>query len=66
MTYRQACESINSHVRKAEKSSLVIYANSITGTKEDEKGEESERGIHHMKGYTVFNVEQIEGLPEIY
>jgi antirestriction protein ArdC len=28
------------------------------------KGEESEREIPYMKGYTVFNVEQIEGLPE--
>ena len=26
-------------------------------------GEESERDIYFMKGYTVFNVEQIEGLP---
>ena len=26
----------------------------------------SEREIPYMKGYTVFNVEQIDGLPEIY
>jgi antirestriction protein ArdC len=26
-------------------------------------GEESERDIPFMKGYTVFNVEQVEGLP---
>jgi antirestriction protein ArdC len=65
MTYRQACE-LNAHVCKGEKGSLVVYANSITRTEADEKGEESEREIHYMKGYTVFNVEQIEGLPEIY
>jgi len=65
MTYRQA-EALDAHVRKGEKGSLVVYANSITRTEEDDKGEESEREIHYMKGYTVFNVEQIEGLPDIY
>lgn len=44
-----------------------MYANAITRTKHDEKtGEDVEREIPYMKGYTVFNVEQIEGLPEIY
>jgi antirestriction protein ArdC len=65
MTFRQASE-LNAHVRKGEKGSLVVYANSITRTEEDDAGEESEREIHFMKGYTVFNVEQIEGLPEHY
>jgi antirestriction protein ArdC len=65
MTYRQATE-LNAHVRKGEKGSLVVYANSITRTEQDGDGEETEREIHFMKGYTVFNVEQIEGLPEIY
>jgi antirestriction protein ArdC len=65
MTFRQASE-LNAHVRKGEKGSLVVYANSITRSEEGKDGEESEREIHYMKGYTVFNVEQIEGLPEIY
>jgi antirestriction protein ArdC len=65
MTYRQASE-LKAHVRKGEKGSLVVYANAITRTEEGEQGEESQREIHYMKGYTVFNVEQIEGLPEIY
>jgi antirestriction protein ArdC len=65
MTFRQASE-LNAHVRKGEKGSLVVYANSITRTEEDAQGEESEREIHYMKGYTVFNVEQIEGLPDLY
>jgi hypothetical protein len=43
-----------------------VYANSITRTEEDDKGGETEREIHYMKGYSVFNVEQIEGLPEHY
>jgi antirestriction protein ArdC len=66
MTYRQAAE-FGAHVRKGEKGSLVVYANSITRTEHDAKtGEDLEREIPYMKGYTVFNVEQIEGLPEIY
>jgi antirestriction protein ArdC len=65
MTFRQATE-LNAQVRKGEKGSLVVYANAITRTEENEKGEEEECSIPYMKGYTVFNVEQIEGLPEQY
>ena len=65
MTFNQATE-LNAHVRKGEKSSLVVYASSITRSNEGENGEETEREIHFMKGYTVFNVEQIDGLPEQY
>jgi antirestriction protein ArdC len=66
MTFRQALE-LDAHVRKGEKGSLVVYANSITRTEHDEKsGEDVDREIPYMKGYTVFNVEQIDGLPELY
>ena len=65
MTFKQASE-LQAHVRKGEKGSLVVYANSITRTEEGQDGEEAEREIHYMKGYTVFNVEQIDGLPEQY
>lgn len=66
MTFRQSME-LGGHVRKGEKGSLVVYANSITRTETDERtGDKAEREIHFMKGYTVFNVEQIEGLPEQY
>ncbi len=65
MTFRQACE-LDAHVRKGEKGSLVVYANSITRNEENEEGQTEERSIPFMKGYTVFNVEQIEGLPEVY
>src|ERR1035437_7684757 len=66
MTFRQALE-LDAHVRKGEKGSLVVFANSITRTERDEKtGEDTEREIPYMKGYTAFNVEQIDGLPEIY
>jgi len=65
MTFKQAFE-LNAHVRKGEKGSLVVYANTITKTEDDGEGHDVEREIPFMKGYTVFNVEQIEGLPEIY
>ena len=61
MTFKQALE-LNAHVRKGEKGSLVVYANKITRTEQTESGE-VERVIPFLKGYTVFNVEQIDGLP---
>ena len=33
---------------------------------DDDTGEDIEREIPFLKGYTVFNVEQIEGLPELF
>ena len=63
MTFRQAIE-LDAHVRKGEKGSLVVYANKITRTETDEAtGDETEQEIPFLKGYTVFNVEQIDGLP---
>jgi len=63
MTYRQATE-FGAHVRKGERGNLVVYANTITKTEEQDDGSAEERNIPFMKGYSVFNVEQIEGLPE--
>ncbi len=65
MTYKQASE-IGGQVRKGEHGSLVVYANSVTRTEQNDKGEDVEREIPFMKGYTVFNVEQIDNLPAHY
>lgn len=66
MTYKQAQE-LGANVRKGERGSLVVYANTFTKTEANEQtGEDEERQIPFMKGYTVFNVEQIEGLPAHY
>jgi antirestriction protein ArdC len=43
-----------------------VYAGTITKTEDDGNGNDVDREIPFMKGYTVFNVEQIEGLPEIF
>ena len=64
LTFKQATE-LKANVRKGERGSLVVYADKIVRTETDAAtGEEAERAIPFMKGYTVFNVEQIDGLPE--
>jgi len=63
MTFKQALD-LGGCVRKGEKGSLTVYADKITRAEVDSAtGEESAREIHYLKGYTVFNVEQIDGLP---
>jgi antirestriction protein ArdC len=62
MTFKQAKE-LKANVRKGSKGSMVVYADRITKTETTECGQENERDIYFMKGYTVFNVEQIEGFP---
>jgi antirestriction protein ArdC len=63
MTFKQAKE-LGAHVKKGERGNMVVYANAITKTEETSSGEEQERRIPFMKSYSVFNVEQIEGLAE--
>jgi antirestriction protein ArdC len=63
MTFKQSIE-LGGHVRKGESGSTVIYASRFTKTETDEQGGEVERDIPFLKTYTVFNVEQIENLPE--
>lgn len=66
MTFKQALE-LGAHVRKGEKGSPVVYANTIVKTETDvASGDDVDVTIPFMKGYTVFNVEQIEGLPAHY
>lgn len=59
MTYRQA-QDLGGQVRKGEKGSLVVKYG--TFTPKDQEDDE-DRAIPYLKGYTVFNVEQIEDLP---
>lgn len=65
MTYKQAAE-LGAQVRKGEHGSLVVYADRFTRHEQNDKGEDVERSIPFMKGYTVFNVEQVDGLPSHY
>ena len=65
MTYRQASE-IGAQVRKGQTGATVVYASRFTKTETDTKGEEVARDIPFLKTYTVFNCEQIDGLPDHY
>jgi antirestriction protein ArdC len=61
MTYKQA-QLQGGQVRKGERGSMVVFASPIDITETGETGEETERKIHLLRRYTVFNVEQIDGL----
>lgn len=64
MTYKQS-KILGGSVRKGEKGQLVVYANSIVSTEQDRKtGEDIEIKIPFLRGYTVFNVDQIDDLPK--
>ncbi len=64
MTYRQA-QALGGQVRKGEKGAPIVYYGSSSKTRTDEQsGEEREEGFRFLKSYTVFNAEQIVGLPE--
>lgn len=60
MTYRQA-QDLGGQVRKGEKGSLVVEDGTFTPR---EREDDDERAIAYLKGYTVFNMEQIENLPD--
>jgi antirestriction protein ArdC len=62
ITFRQAL-ALGGHVRKGEHGSTVVYANRITRTEAGDNGQDVERQIPFLKAYTVFNVDQVEGLP---
>ena len=64
MTYRQAQE-LSGQVRAGEKSAQVVYASEIVRSELSEStGETVDRAIPFLKVYSVFNVAQIDGLPE--
>lgn len=64
MTFNQAHE-LGAHVRKGEKGSTVVFADRMRRTEIDEAtGDAQEREIPFLKAYTVFNVEQIDSLPD--
>ncbi|CCE97914.1 putative antirestriction protein [Sinorhizobium fredii HH103] len=60
LTYRQAQE-FGGQVRKGEKGTLVVKYGTFAPK---EREDDDDRGIPYLKGYTVFNVEQIEKLSQ--
>ena len=65
LTFRQALK-IGAHVKKGERGTTVVYADRFIPyrerTRAAETGEEPE-AIPFLKRFTVFNADQIEGLP---
>lgn len=63
-TYKQAA-AMNGQVRKGEKSTMVTLWKPLHITEtNDATGEREKKKILLMRGYNVFNREQIDGLPE--
>jgi antirestriction protein ArdC len=66
LTFQQAKE-LDACVRKGEQGTKVVYANTFEKKTCDEStGDENTERIPFLKSYTVFNAEQIEGLPAHY
>lgn len=66
MTYRQA-GALGGQVRRGETGSISVYYSAIKRTETDPRtGQEAERNIRFLRHYTVFNADQIDGLPSHY
>lgn len=66
LTYRQAAQA-GGHVRRGETGAAVCYADRFTPRDEAERARDENRearGIAFLKRFTVFNIDQCEGLPE--
>jgi antirestriction protein ArdC len=66
LTFKQAV-ALGGHVRKGERGTTVVYADRFipddVRDRAHQKGEEP-RAIPFLKRFTIFNVEQCEGLPD--
>ena len=58
LTYKQAQE-LGGNVRKGEKGTHIIYASQVKGK---DKETQEDKSFFMLKSYTVFNIEQCEGL----
>ena len=64
MTFKQA-KALGGSVRKGEKASIIVYWNKVESrTETDSEG--NPKTYFLLRYYNVFNVEQIDGLPESY
>ena len=66
LTFRQAL-SLDGHVRKGERGTTVVYADRFTPQEERRRaseGRDEARSIAFLKRFTVFSVEQCDGLPD--
>src|SRR5258707_13928058 len=62
LTFKQALE-LGGHVRKGERGTKVYFVKQLQ-IREDAEGDTLTRLVPMMREYTVFNVDQCDGLPE--
>jgi antirestriction protein ArdC len=67
LTYRQA-EALGGQVRQGERGAMVVYAGQHTqvderGTEDSPRETATVRAFSFLRSYTVFNAEQVDGLP---
>jgi antirestriction protein ArdC len=63
MTFKQAID-LGACVRKGEHGTPVFFVSALEREEPNAKGELVERHIRFWKSFTVFNIAQVEGLPE--
>jgi len=64
-SYKQASE-IGAQVRKGECGTTVVYFGTMERTETGQDGEDVDYQIPFLKGYHVFNADQIDGLPKAF
>lgn len=62
LTFKAAAD-MGGHVKKGEKGTTIVHYHFIKREVEDATGAKSEQKIPSIRSFTVFNVEQCEGLP---
>lgn len=65
LTFKQAL-ALGGCVRKGEKGTAIVYAGTRTIEQDATDQADEAKAIPFLKGYTVFNVDQIDGLPSRY
>jgi antirestriction protein ArdC len=66
LTYRQA-QALGAQVRGGERGTAIVYAKTILRSEDDAATtEDTTRTIPLLRGYTVFNSDQVDGLPAGY
>jgi antirestriction protein ArdC len=63
LTFRQALEARGA-IRKGEHGHKVVFVKQLRVHDTNDKGEDTERTVPMMREYTVFNIDQCDGLPE--
>lgn len=65
MTFKQATD-LKANVRKGEKGTQVVYADTFTKEEKGSDGALNTRQVPFLKTYTVFNASQIDGLSNAF